>query len=124
MQDKIFLHANISWSPPQYLGGLNASDIYYQLQATGYSINTTDTYSEFNSSTGEKTMGITIKVRFSNSTIDNMYIPSNVEVKKRYDLSCNAASEQIMDLMYARTYLLTYVHIIDTSIYFLICTSW
>ena len=43
-QDKIFLHANITWSPPQYLGGLEASDIYYQLQATGYSVNTTDRY--------------------------------------------------------------------------------
>ena len=97
-QDKIFLHANITWSPPQYLGGLEASDIYYQLQATGYSVNTTDTYSEFSSSTGGRTLDITITAHYNSSSIESMYIPSNVKVNKQYNL-CNVVGEQIVDLM-------------------------
>ena len=97
MHNEIYLHTNITWSPPQYLGGLKASEtIYYQLQATGYSINTTGTYSEFNSSTRKRSLDITITVHYNSSTIDNIYVPSNVKVKKQYDnLLCNAVDEQV-----------------------------
>ena len=39
------VNVTISWSPPQYLGGLNTSDIYYQLRINDDSTITTDTYS-------------------------------------------------------------------------------
>ena len=92
---------NITWSPPQYLGGLNASDIYYQLHATDYDIkNTTDThyvllYDDLNLYTNQKALDVSIAVHYNGSTNDTLYIPSNIIVKKQYDnLLCDAVGEQ------------------------------
>ena len=96
----VTMHVNITWSPPQYLGGLDASDIYYQLHATGYDdINTTNTYSvlfyEVNFSTNKKALNVSIAIHYNGSTTDALYIPSNVIEKKQYDnLLCDAVGEQ------------------------------
>ena len=97
--DDISVYVNITWSPPQYLGGLNASDIYYRLQATDYDINTTDThsvlfYDDLNLSIYKKALDVSIAVHYNGSTNDTLYIPSNVIVKKQYDnLLCDAVGE-------------------------------
>ena len=96
----ISVNVNITWSPPQYFGGLNASDIYYQLHATGYDINTTETYSvlfydEVNFSVRKKSLDVSIAVHYNGSTTDTLYIPTNIIQKKRYDnLLCDAVGEQ------------------------------
>ena len=100
MNDLISVHVNITWSAPQYFGGLNASDIYYQLHATGYDINTTDTYSvlfydDVTLSIDKKALDVSIAVHYNGSTTDTLYIPNNIVVKKQYDnLLCNAVGEQ------------------------------
>ena len=96
----ISVHLNISWSPPQYLGGLNASDIYYQLSATDYdNINTTDThsvlfYDELILGENKKALDISIAVHYNGSSADTLYIPSNIIVTRQYDnLLCDAVGE-------------------------------
>ena len=95
----ISAHVNITWSPPQYLGGLDASDIYYQLHATDYDINTTNTYAvllydEVDLSIDKKALDLSIMIHYNGSKIDTLYIPSNIIEKKRYDnLLCDAIGE-------------------------------
>ena len=103
--DLISVNVNITWSPPQYLGGLDASDIYYQLHATGYDINTTETYSvlfydELNLSIDKKSLDVSIAVHYNGSTTDTLYIPTNIIEKKRYNnLLCDAVGEQTITSM-------------------------
>ena len=90
---------SINWLPPQYLGGLNASDIYYQLRINGGSNITTDTHSfvfyrEIDFVYSKKTLNIRVTVHYNGSTVDHLYIPSNILVEKYYDnLLCDALSE-------------------------------
>ena len=98
------LHVNITWSAPQYFGGLNTSDIYYQLHATGYDINTTDTYfvlfyDDVHLSIDKKALDVSIAVHYNGSTTDTLYIPNNIVVKKQYDnLLCDAVGEQTINI--------------------------
>ena len=95
---------NITWSPPQYLGGLNAGDIYYQLKAKKYIINTTNTYSllffdELQLKSHKKVLDITLTVHYNGSAVDAMYIPSSMLVKKQYNhLLCDAVGEQTANI--------------------------
>ena len=104
------VHVNISWSPPQYFGGLNASDIYYQLQATSFDIyqatdydeiNTTDTYyklfyDDLNYSIKKKVLNVIITVHYNGTAIDDSYIPSNIVAKEQYDnLLCEAIGKHM-----------------------------
>ena len=97
----ISAHLNISWSPPQYLGGLNASDIYYQLYATDYNISTTDThsvlfYDRLNLSFDKKVLDVSIAVHYNGTTADTLYIPNNIIVKRQYKhLLCDAVGERM-----------------------------
>ena len=92
--------ANVTWSPPQYLGGLNASDIYYQLKINDYDINTTDTYSLLSYDglrlrSHRKVLDITLTVHYNGSAVDALYIPNNMLAKKRYNhLLCETVGEQ------------------------------
>ena len=108
------LHVNVTWSAPQYLGGLNASDIYYQLHATGYEINTTETYSvlfydEVNLSIDKTALDVSIAVHYNGSTTDTLYIPTNIIEKKQYNnLLCDAVGEQTINIYLYMPYLHTY----------------
>ena len=88
----------ISWSPPQYLGGLNTSDIYYQLRINGDSTITTDTYSfksydNVNFNYDKKTLNIRVTVHYNGSTNNHLYIPSSILVKEYDNLLCDALGE-------------------------------
>ena len=88
----------ISWSPPQYLGGLNTSDIYYQLRINGDSTITTDTYSfksydNVNFNYNKKTLNIRVTVHYNGSTNNHLYIPSSILVKEYDNLLCDALGE-------------------------------
>ena len=101
---------NVSWSPPKYLGGLNTSDIYYQLTTNGHSINTTDTYSLLlceRLRIEPKYLDITIAIHYNRSTANTSYIPHKMLVKQQYNnLICSAVGEQVATLY---NYLATYV---------------
>ena len=90
------VNVTISWSPPQYLGGFNTSDIYYQLRINDDSTITTDTYS-FKSYSyvdflySKQTLNIRVTVHYNGSTVDHLYIPSSILLVKNYDnLLCDA----------------------------------
>ena len=92
--------ANITWSPPQYLGGLNTSYIYYQLKTNDYDINTTDTYSLLSFDglrlrSHRRVLDITLTIHYNSSAVDALYIPNNMLAKKRYNhLLCETVGEQ------------------------------
>ena len=90
---------NVTWSPPQYLGGLNTISIYYQLTTIDYDINTTNPYSLLFYDqlylNIKKSLDVSVTLHYNGSTTDSLYIPSNMLVMKRYDhLLCNAVGEQ------------------------------
>ena len=93
------VNVKVTWSPPQYLGGLQTSDIYYQLNTNGHDINTTDNYSllfygKINFNTNKKILDVSVTLHYNGSTVDTLYTPSNVLVKKTYgNLLCNAIGE-------------------------------
>ena len=93
------VNVSINWLPPQYLGGLNASDIYYQLRINGDSTITTDTHSyvfyrEVDFVYNKKTLNIRVTVRYNSSIVDHLYIPNNILVEKYYDnLLCDVVGE-------------------------------
>ena len=98
--DDISILVNITWSPPHYLGGLNTSDIYYQLNTINYNRYTTNTYSllyygKLSLSLHKKALDVSVMVHYNGSMADAMYIPSNIIVKKRYNnLLCHSVGEQ------------------------------
>ena len=93
------VNVKVTWSPPHYLGGLHTSDIYYQLNTNGHDINTTDNYSllfydKINFHSSKKILDISVIVHYNGSTVDTLYTPSNVLVKKTYgNLLCNVIGE-------------------------------
>jgi len=97
--DDISIHVNIAWSPPQYLGGLTASNIYYQLITIDRNINTTDPYSvlfydELSLRFENPTVDITVIVHYNGSATNTLYIPNNILVTKQSDnILCDALGE-------------------------------
>ena len=93
------VNVSINWLPPQYLGGLNVSDIYYQSRINGDNTITTDTHSfvfyrEVDFLYNKKTLNIRVTVHYNGSTVDHLYIPSNILVEKYYgNLLCDALGE-------------------------------
>ena len=92
------IHVNITWSTPQYLGGLNANDIYYQLNTMDHNINTTDPYSVLSydelSLIDKSPLDITVEVHYNGSTTNTLYIPSNIQVTRQSDnLLCDAVGK-------------------------------
>ena len=90
------MFVNVTWPPPEYLGGLNMGDIYYQLTTSDHSINTADTYSllSYDKST-LYARNVIIAVHYSGSMANTLYIPHKVSVMKhRIHLKCAAVGEQ------------------------------
>ena len=93
------VNVSINWLLPQYLGGLNASDIYYQSRINGDSTITTDTHSfafyrEVDFLYNKKTLNIRVAVHYNGSAVDHLYIPRNISVEKYYgNLLCDTLGE-------------------------------
>ena len=90
------MFVNITWPPPEYLGGLNTDDIYYQLTTSEHSINTTDTYSLLSYDKSRLyAKNVIIAVHYNGSTAITLYIPHKVSVMKHsIHLKCAAVGEQ------------------------------
>ena len=103
--DDVSVLVNVTWSPPQYLGGLKSTDIYYQLTTIDYDIITTDTYSLLFYNKLylpiKKSLDVSVAVHYNGSTTDSLYIPNNILVMKRYDhLLCEAVGKHTIIVSY------------------------